>query len=211
MRFTRAKVPHMNQYESTWWTRYLVPEARADLIDHPDGRLHGKYCRLFHISFSVFLVLLDILKRWYPNWRKYATSCTVGKPVSHIELRLLGSIFYLTADGSHYTISTITNISESLFFYEVDCRYELHQGSVYLHVEKRRRIPTCGRRLHSQGTPRAAALEAWTASILRGIDALPCIKSNMFKGKEGFCSIAYEVVCNCRNFIQLVSVGHPGT
>ena len=34
---------------------------------------------------------------------------------------------------------------------------------------------------------------------------------NMFKGKEGFCSIAYEVVCNCRKFIQSVSVGHPGT
>ena len=33
----------------------------------------------------------------------------------------------------------------------------------------------------------------------------------MFKGKDGFCSIAYEVICNCRKFIQSVSVGHPGT
>jgi hypothetical protein len=33
----------------------------------------------------------------------------------------------------------------------------------------------------------------------------------MFSGTEGFCSIAYEVVCNCQKFIQSVSVGHPGT
>ena len=26
LRFTRAKVPHMKQYESTWWTRYLAPK-----------------------------------------------------------------------------------------------------------------------------------------------------------------------------------------
>jgi hypothetical protein len=41
-RFTRSKFPRMKQYErSTWWTtRYLVPEARADLMDHPSGRLH---------------------------------------------------------------------------------------------------------------------------------------------------------------------------
>jgi hypothetical protein len=118
-RRTRAKFPRMKQYESTWWTRYLAPEGRADLIDHPNGRLHGKFRKLFHISFSVFLVLLEVLKRrWYPTWREYGT-CAAGKPVSHIELRLLGAIFYLTADASHYTISSITNIGEEvhrLFF-----------------------------------------------------------------------------------------------
>ena len=128
--FTRAKVPRMKQYESTWWTRYLAPEVRADLIDHPTGRLHGKFRKLFHsISFLVFLELLEVLKRrWHSYWRDYAT-CAAGKPVSNIELRLLGSIFYLTADTSHYTVSTITNISEEVHcrFFKVDCRYELYQ------------------------------------------------------------------------------------
>ena len=55
LRFTRAKVLRMKQYESTWWTRYLAPaEDRADLMDHPTGRLHEKLRKLFHISFSVF-------------------------------------------------------------------------------------------------------------------------------------------------------------
>ena len=70
-RFTRSKFPCMKQYESTWWTRYLAPEVRTDLIDHPNGRHHGKFRVLFHVSFSVFLEWLDILKRrWYPNWRE---------------------------------------------------------------------------------------------------------------------------------------------
>ena len=34
---------------------------------------------------------------------------------------------------------------------------------------------------------------------------------NMLKDKEGFCSIAYQRVCNCRKYIQSVLVGHPGT
>ena len=48
LRFTRAKFPRMvKQYKSTWCTRYLAPEVRADLIDHPNGRLHGKVRILF--------------------------------------------------------------------------------------------------------------------------------------------------------------------
>ena len=89
----------------------MAPEGRADLMDHPTGRLHGKFRKLFHIWFSVFLVLLEILKRrWYPQSRDYAT-CAAGKPVLHIELRLLGSIFYLTAaNASHYTIKKLKSI-----------------------------------------------------------------------------------------------------
>jgi hypothetical protein len=75
----------MKQSKSTWWMKYLAPEVRADLIDHPNGRLHGKFHKLIHILFSVFLVLLDIIKRrWYPNWREYAT-CAAGKPAPHFE------------------------------------------------------------------------------------------------------------------------------
>jgi hypothetical protein len=33
----------------------------------------------------------------------------------------------------------------------------------------------------------------------------------MYKGKEGYPSVAYEVICTSRKFIQSVSVGHPGS
>jgi hypothetical protein len=211
LRFTRAKVPRMKQYESTWWTRYLAPEVRADLIDHPNGRLHGKFRKLFHISFSVFLVLLEVLKRrWYPNWRDYAT-CAAGKPVSNIELRLLGSIFYLTADASHYTISTITNISEEVhrrFFLKwiADMNSVKHE---YIYMPRNEDDYQ-----HVVGEYTARGLPGCIGSVdcvHIAWDRCPAMYKNMFKGKEGCCSIAYEVVCNCRKFIQSVTVGHPGT
>jgi hypothetical protein len=33
----------------------------------------------------------------------------------------------------------------------------------------------------------------------------------MYTGKEGYPSVAYEVICTCHKFIQLMSCGHPGT
>jgi hypothetical protein len=44
-----------------------------------------------------------------------------------------------------------------------------------------------------------------------GWDKCPSQYHNMCSGKEGFPSIAYEVVCSSRKFIQSVSVGHPGS
>jgi hypothetical protein len=44
-----------------------------------------------------------------------------------------------------------------------------------------------------------------------GWDKCPIQYHNMYKGKEGFPSIAYEVICTARKFIQSVTVGHPGS
>ena len=213
-RFTRSEFPCMKQYESTWWTRYLArPEVRANLIDHPNGKHHGKFRKLVHVSFSVFLELLDILKRrWYPNWREYGTCCAAGKPVLHIELRLLGAIFYLTADASHYTISTITNISEAVHHFIFMKRIgDMNSIKDLLYIY----MPRYNKEYkHVIGDYTATGLPGCIGSvdcIHIAWDRCPTMYKNMFKGKEGFCSIVYEVVCNCRKFIQSVSVGHPGT
>ena len=44
-----------------------------------------------------------------------------------------------------------------------------------------------------------------------GWDRCPTQYTNVYTGKEGFPSIAYEVICTSRKLIQLMSVGHPGT
>jgi hypothetical protein len=44
-----------------------------------------------------------------------------------------------------------------------------------------------------------------------GWDMCPTQQQNMYKGKEGYPSVAYEVICTSRKFIQSVSVGHPGS
>ena len=80
---------------------------------------------------------------------------------------------------------------------------------IYMHAEKRRRLPTCG-----GGEYTARGLPGCIGSadcVHIAWDRCPAMYKNMFCGKEGFCSVAYEVVGDCRKFIQSVSVGHPGT
>ena len=44
-----------------------------------------------------------------------------------------------------------------------------------------------------------------------GWDRCPTQYTNLYTGKEGFASIAYNVICTSRKFIQSITVGHPGT
>jgi hypothetical protein len=44
-----------------------------------------------------------------------------------------------------------------------------------------------------------------------GWDRCPTQYKNMYTGKEGYPSVAYEVICTTRKFIQSVSCGHPGS
>ena len=53
-------------------------------MDHPNPMedFMESFANFSPISFSVFLVLLDILKRrWYPTWRESHT-CAAGKPAA---------------------------------------------------------------------------------------------------------------------------------
>jgi hypothetical protein len=47
----RTKFPQMNQRESIWWTRFLAPAQRAELLLHPNGRLAKYFRKLFSIWF----------------------------------------------------------------------------------------------------------------------------------------------------------------
>ena len=132
--------------------------------------------------------------------------------MSHIELRLLGAIFYLTADASHYTISTITSISEDVrrvMFMKWNEDMNSTIKDRYICMPRNNKEYK-----HVVGDYTARGLPGCIGSvdcIHIAWDRCPTMYKNMFKGKEEFCSIAYEVLCNCRKFIQSVSVGHPGT
>ena len=57
----------------------------------------------------------------------------------------------------------------------------------------------------------ARALPGCVDCVHVGWDKCPSQYHNMYKGREGFPSIAYKVICSSRKFIQSVSVGHPGS
>ena len=65
-KLTRIKYPRRNQKHSPWWSEYLMPESRQELLLHQaDGRLAKRFRRHFHVPFEVFVDLTALAKeRW---------------------------------------------------------------------------------------------------------------------------------------------------
>jgi hypothetical protein len=111
----------MNQRESLWWTRFLAPAQRAELLLDPNGRLAKQFRKLFHTPFDVFVDLFNLsTERWWQEWNE-DNICRAGKLVSSLDLKILGALFVLAQGVSHVICSTCSNLSEELhrcFFHE---------------------------------------------------------------------------------------------
>ena len=107
--------------DSIWWTRFLAPAQRAELLQTPNGRLAKQFRKLFHAPYAVFLDLMSIAtERWWPDWTE-ENRCRAGKLVSSLDLKILGSLFVLAQGVTHYVCSTCSNVSEEVhrsFFHQ---------------------------------------------------------------------------------------------
>ena len=92
----------------------MTPPNRSAVMADPNGRLAGKFRKLFHLLFRVFFQLRDIANAEF--WTKWTEerNCRAGKLVSHLELKILGSRFVLATVDSHFVCSTCCNISEEM-------------------------------------------------------------------------------------------------
>ncbi len=106
--------PRRIQRDSMWWTRFLAPAQRAELLQTPNGRLANQFWKLFHAPYDVFLDLMSIAtERWWPDWTE-ENRCRAGKLVSSLGLKILGSLFVLPQGVTHYICSTCSNVSEEV-------------------------------------------------------------------------------------------------
>ena len=78
---------------STWWTYFVSPEANAQLLDEPDGKLAKQFRQAFRLSYLSFRVkIFDFaVKTWWPDWEEYRVDA-FGRPVGYLELKLLGCL-----------------------------------------------------------------------------------------------------------------------
>ena len=207
----RTKYPRRIQRDSIWWTRFLAPAQRAELLQIPNGRLAKQFRKLFHAPYAVFLDLMSIAtERWWPDWTE-ENRCRAGKLVSSLDLKILGSLFVLAQGVTHYVCSTCSNVSEEVhrsFFHQ----WLRHMSSI---KDEFIFMPYDDLTYHKVSDDYAArGLPGCVGSVdcvHIGWDRCPTQYKNMYTGKEGYPSVAYEVICTCRKFIQSVSCGHPGT
>ena len=208
---TRSKYPRKDQKDSLCWRDYLANAPRADLALHPHGRLAGIFRRDFHVPFKLFQELVELARdRWWPTWNDHNV-CRAGKPVFHLELKVLGALYALANGATQFMVSRHTNLSEEIhrsFF----LKWLHHMASIsdeYIYMP---RDDATYKRVVGEYTARGFPGCIGSIDCVHiGWDRCPTQYTNVYTGMEGFHSIAYEVICTSRKFIQSVTVGHPGT
>ena len=198
-------------HASLWWTNHLAPHVREEYTVDPDGRVGMKFRRLFRVPFCLYLDLLLMAKdRWWQHWTPQKLDAA-GKLVSNLELKLLGALFVLGNGCTHYIVSTQTNISEEVhrkfFLSWTASMASVKEEFVFLPNDEESFNRVVGEYM-IRGLPGCVGS---VDCVHIGWDKCPIQYHNMYKGKEGFPSIAYEVICTARKFIQSVTVGHPGS
>jgi hypothetical protein len=199
------------QTRSLWWLRHLAPEVRDVYIADPHGREATKFRRLFRVPFALFLDLVAMAReRWWRDWSPQKVDAS-GRIVSNLELKILGCLFVLGTGCCQFIVSTQSNISE-----EVHRKFFLAWTSNISHIkEEFVYMPKDDARFQAVvGEYGARGLPGCVGSVdcvHIAWDRCPKQYHNMYKGKEGFPSIAYEVICTAKKFIQSVTFGHPGS
>lgn len=207
----RTKYPRMNQKDSLWWRMFLEAPKRNEVMVEPNGRLAEKFRKLFHVPFQVFLELRDVAnEEFWTEWTE-DRKCRAGKLVSNLELKILGALFVLATGDSHFVCSTCSNISEevhrSFFLKWIFNMTSIKERYIHMPLDDASYQKVVGE-YTARGFPGCVGS---VDCVHIGWDRCPVQYTNMYKGKEGYTSVAYEVICTCRKFIQSVSVGHPGT
>lgn len=207
----RTKYPRRNQRESLWWTRFLAPAQRADLLLFPNGRLAAQFRKLFHTPYDVYLDLMNLAtERWWEEWSD-EKRCRAGKLVSSLDLKLLGALFVLAQGVTHFVCSTCSNLSEEVhrsFFQKWIRQMSSIKDEFIFMPHDDFAFQKVTEEYEARGLPGCIGS---VDCVHIGWDRCPTQYKNMYSGKEGYPSVAYEVICTCRKFIQSVSCGHPGT
>ena len=207
----RTKHQRLDQRMSIWWTRFLTPVLRAELLQNPNGRLANQFRKLFHVPYIVFLDLMKLATdRWWQEWHE-DNRCRAGKLVSSLDLKVLGSLFVLAQGVSHICAGVCSNLSEevhrSFFNKWIRDMSSIKDDYVFMPLDDAT-FATVSNQYAARGLPGCVGS---VDCVHIGWDRCPAQYKNMYTGKEGYPSVAYEVICTARKFIQSVSCGHPGT
>ena len=210
----RTRIYHQRSLksESNWWRQFLTPEKRQVYATEANGRDSMCFRQMFRVPYAIFhdSLLHLAISRWWPEWRPDKTD-VYSKPVADLELKLLGALFTLATAATHYVVSTNTNISGEVhrcFFNQwIASMASIKEEFIYMPRDMEEFNNVVGE-YTAMGLPGCVGS---VDCVHIGWDMCPTQQQNMYKGKEGYPSIAYEVICTSRKFIQSVSAGHPGS
>lgn len=207
----RKVFERLKKEDCLWWRRYLNTESKAIMELDPEGRVATKFRRNFRVPYSLYKtqVLALAKERWWPQWHADKVDACL-KPVADLELKLLGALYVVGTGNSQFQVSEKTDISEEVhrcFYIDWLAKMKSVKDEFIYFPQDDEAYQFIVEEYAAMGLPGCIGS---VDCVHVGWDKCPSELFNLYKGKEHFPSVAYEVVCTNRKFIQSVSCGHPG-
>jgi len=197
---------------SPWWITFLHPQKREAYVSDADGREATLFRRIFRVRYHFFKekVLEECASRWWPFWHDRQVDA-YNKPVASLELKLLGVLCTLSNSTSHLLVSLQTYLSEEThrsFFLDFVSKMSNIKAEYIFMPRNDDEYKFVEGEYSSIGFPGCVG----SVDVVHvGWNKCPVQYTNIYKGKEGYPTIAYEVICSSKKFIQSVTYGHPGS
>jgi Plant transposon protein len=202
--------------DSNWWRKYLAP-TKVDQIKEternepvpPASTRAAEFRSMFRVPFAVFEKLkeLTIAKGWYDP----TASNAAGEPCKDLGLLILGVLHCLGHAATFLVQKTNTNISAEVHrkFFLLWCDKMASIKGDYIYMPRNTaELDLVTGQYETYGFPGCCG----SIDVVKiGWDKCPASMFNLFKGKEGYPSIGYQVICNARRCIQSVGEGNAGT
>jgi hypothetical protein len=200
---------HRDREAANWYLRYLkTDEQRAILRDDETHRDTKEFRANFRVDFQIFerLVHMADSRFWYDSTQ---TDAKLRK-CSSLQLLVLGCLHVLGTSASQIVVQTNTNIDQEVHrqFFLLWLRHMHAIKNEFIFMPRNaEELEIVSSDYHSLGLPGCCGS---ADGVHIGWDRCPAQLLHLYKGKESYPSIAYNVVVTNRRFIQSVSQGHPG-
>ena len=199
------KVYDRVDYKQCGWWKMLGRATSADPL-HRDGKL---FRRRFRVPFPMFGKLLLLVKAWFPEKR---STDVAGNPRVPKELLLLGVLRVLGRGVCFDEVAEATGMSEETMrrFFHAFCReFAVRMYETHVHPPQTPAEIAADMDVYARlGFP--GAIGSTDCTHVRW-DMVPASQRNLFVGKEGFPTAAFEITVNFSRKIFAVTSSHPGS
>jgi len=206
----RVKTEH-----SHWYKLYLAPDKVQAIReeesneDCKEGTIAYTFRMMFRVTMHIFDHLVDVATRdgWYDN----EATDNAGRKVKDVRLLILGCLHMIGHDAKIRVVTTNTGVSRTtqkrFFDRWITKMSSLKDNYIYLprDNDELRRITDDYQRVGFPGC--VGSIDVVHVSW----DRCPAELRNIYKGKEKFPCVGFQVVSSSRRFIQYVSKGFPGS
>jgi hypothetical protein len=197
--------------EVFWWNEWLAPDKAEHLRTADDTTdYHAKEFRsYFAVPYKVFEDLVELTKSkgFYDENKTDA----IGNPCKDLGLLMLTTLHHLAHAypfGCMKRETRISRFTQRRFF--LDWVHSLDSIKAdFVHLprddDEIRRVEGEFRKVGYPGC--IGSLDA----VQIGWDRCPAELSALYRGKEGYPTVGFQVSCTTRRFIQLIGKPQPGT